>query len=59
MASRKIREYLTVEKVRIIANALIDSQFSYTALIWMFAEKTLINKICEIHRRPFTSGGLQ
>ena len=43
--------YLTVEKARILSNALIDNQFDYAALIWMFAGETLTNKICEIHRR--------
>ena len=50
-ALRRIRGYLTVEKARILANAFIDSQFDYAALIWMFAGETLTNKICEIHRR--------
>ena len=59
MPSRRVREYVTVEKARILANAFIDSQFSYTPLIWMFAEKTLINKICKIQQRPLTSCGLQ
>ena len=31
--------------------AFIDSQFNYVPLIWMFAGKTLINKICKIHHR--------
>ena len=48
---RKIRACLTVEKARIIANAFIDSQFYYAPLIWMFAGKTLISKICKIHHR--------
>ena len=46
-ALSRIRGYLTVEKARILANALIDSQFSYPPLIWMFAGKTLINNICK------------
>ena len=50
-ALRRIRGYLTVEKARILANAFIDSQFNYAPLIWMFAGKTLINKICKIHHR--------
>ena len=50
-ALRRIRGYLTVEKERILANAFIDSQFNYAPLIWMFAGKTLINKICKIHHR--------
>ena len=50
-ALRRIRGYLAVEKARIPANAFIDSQFNYVPLIWMFAGKTLINKICKIHHR--------
>ena len=50
-ALRRIRGYLTVEKARILANAFIDSQFNYAPLIWMFAGKTLINKIFKIHHR--------
>ena len=48
---RRIRGYLTVEKVRILANAFIDRQFNYAPLIWMFAGKILINTICKIHHR--------
>ena len=33
------------------ANAFINSQFNYARLIWMFAGKTSINKICKIHHR--------
>ena len=43
--------YLSVDKARLLANAFIDSQFNYAPLIWMFAGKTLINKICKIHHR--------
>ena len=34
-----------------LANAFINSQFSYAPLVWMFAGKTSINKICVIHHR--------
>ena len=44
-ALRRISRYLTVEKARILANALIDSQFNYVLLTWMFAGKTFFNKI--------------
>ena len=47
-ALRRIRGYLTVEKAR----QGKASQFNYAPLIWMFAGKTLINKICKIHHRP-------
>ena len=47
----RIRKFLTVEKARILANALINSQFNYAPLIWMFASKTAIKKILKIHYR--------
>ena len=50
-ALQRIRRYLSVDKAKLLANAFIDSQFSYAPLIWMFAGKTLINKICKIHHR--------
>ena len=45
---RRLRPYLTVDKARLLANSFIDSQFNYAPLIWMFAGKTAINKICKI-----------
>ena len=42
---------MAVEKARILANVFTESQFNYAPLIWMFAGKTLINKICKIHHR--------
>ena len=50
-ALQTIRRYLSVDKVRLLANAFIDSQFNYAPLIWMFAGKTLINKIYKTHHR--------
>ena len=47
----KIRRYLSVVKARLLANAFIDSHFNYVPLIWMFAGKKLIKKICKIHHR--------
>ena len=52
-ALRRIRGCLTVEKARILANTFIDGQFNYASLIWMFAGKTLVNKICKVHHRTF------
>ena len=48
---QRIRRYLSVDKAKLLANAFTDSQFNYAPLIWMFAGKTLINKICKIHHR--------
>ena len=50
-ALRRIRGYLKVEKARILDNAFVDSQFNYAPLIWMFAGKKLINKICKMCHR--------
>ena len=48
---RRIRKYLTVEKTKLLANAFINSQFNYAPLIWMFANKSSIDKILKIHKR--------
>ena len=37
--------YLSVDETRLLANAFTDTQFNYAPLIWVFAGKTLINKI--------------
>ena len=50
-APRRIRKFLRVEKTKMLANAFINSQFNYAPLVWMFAGKTSINKICKIHHR--------
>ena len=50
-ALQRIRRYLSVDKARMLANAFIDSQFKYAPLVWMFAGKTLLNRICKIHYR--------
>ena len=50
-ALQRIRRYLSVDKPRMLANAFIDSQFNYAPLVWMFAGKTLLNRICKIHYR--------
>ena len=51
LALQRMRRYLSVDKAKLLANAFIDSQLNYAPLIWMFAGKTLINKICKIHHR--------
>ena len=48
---QRIRRYLSVDKAELLANTFTDSQFNYAPLTWMFAGKTLINKICKIHYR--------
>ena len=39
-ALRRIRKYLTPDKAKVLYNALINSQFSYASIIWMFCRKT-------------------
>ena len=50
-ALRRISNFLTVEKARILANAFINSRFNYAPLTWMLASKAVINKILKIHYR--------
>ena len=49
----RIRKFVAIEKVRILANASINSQFNYAPLIWMFAGNIAIKKILKIHDRTF------
>ena len=48
---QRIRRYFSVDKAKLLANAFIDSQLNCAPLLWMFAGKTLINKIYKIHHR--------
>ena len=50
-ALRRIRNFLTLEKAKILDNAFINSQFNYAPLIWMLCRKTLYSKIEAIHHR--------
>ena len=50
-ALRRIRNFLTLEKAKILDNAFINSQFNYAPLIWMLCRKTLYSKIETIHHR--------
>ena len=45
---RRIHNLLTVEKAKMLANAFINSQFTYTPLVWMFAGKTSIIKFVKL-----------
>ena len=40
-ALRRIRNFLTLEKAKMLANAFINIQFNYTPLVWMFVGKKL------------------
>ena len=47
----RLRLYLIVDKARLLANLLIDSQLNYAPLIWMFTGRTVTNNICKTHCR--------
>ena len=45
------RQILTVEKTKLLGNVFIYNQINYAPLIWMFANKSSIDKILKIHER--------
>ena len=40
-ALRRIKKYLTSEKVKMLSNAFIDCQLNYAPLMWMFCRKAV------------------
>ena len=40
-----MRKYLGGENVKLLGNTLIDNQFNSSPLMWMFCQKTKIEKI--------------
>ena len=50
-ALARISSYMNVEKLRIMMNTLIMSQFSYCTLMWMFHDMSVHGKINKIHER--------
>ena len=50
-ALARISSYVDVEKLRIMINAFVVSQFSYCSLAWMFHDTSIIKKINKIHER--------
>ena len=41
----RIGKYLTIQKAKLLTNDFINSQFTYTPIIWMFASIDKIDKI--------------
>ena len=39
-ALRRLRKFLTLKKAKILACSMIESQFAYCLLIWMFCSKS-------------------
>ena len=50
-AFARISDYMDVDKLRIMMNTFIISQFSYYPLICMFHDRSVNKKINEIHER--------
>ena len=50
-ALARISNYVDVEKLRIMMNAFIVSQFSYCPLVWMFHDRLVNKKISKVHER--------
>ena len=48
---RSIRKSLSLDKVILLGNTFINSQFNYAPIIWMFCRKTLCRKIEKPHDR--------
>ena len=50
-ALARISNYMSKDKLRIVMNAFIDSQFGYCPVVWMFHSRTLNNRINKLHER--------
>ena len=44
-ALRRLQKFLTLEKTKIVACSMIESQFAYCPLIWMFCSKTDMQRV--------------
>ena len=49
LALRRIRTYLTLEKLKLLYNAFINSQFNYAYIIWMFCRKQDYSEVEKNH----------
>ena len=47
----RISKYLDEDKLKIVMKSIIQSQFNYCPLVWMFHNRTLNNKINKLHER--------
>ena len=50
-ALSRVSKFVSKKKLRVIMNAFIMSQFSYSPLVWMCHRRKLNNKINKIHER--------
>ena len=47
----RISKYVSRDKLKLIMNTFIKSQFNYCPLLWMFHSRTLNNKINKLHEQ--------
>ena len=50
-ALSRVAKYMTKDKLRIVMNSFIISQFGYCPLVWMFHSRGVNNRIIKIHER--------
>ena len=50
-ALARISKYVSQDKLKLIMNTFIKSQFNYCPLLWMFHSRTLNNRINRLHER--------
>ena len=50
-ALARVCKYMNKKKRRILMNAFITSQFSYSPLVWMSHSRTMNNRINKIHKK--------
>ena len=50
-ALRRVSQYMSKSKLRIIMKAFIESQFGYCPLVWMFHSRTINNRINALHEK--------
>ena len=50
-ALRRIRKFLSLEQVKLLAHLFVNTQFGYAPLIWIFTSKNSMLKVNKIHRR--------
>ena len=53
-ALKRIRNYFTLHKAKLLGNSYIDSQFNFAQVIWMFCHKTTYLKMQKIHDKTLT-----
>ena len=52
-ALSRIKSYMSLNKRRLLMKTLVESQFNYCPLIWMFLSKRINNKITNVHEEAF------